>query len=314
MKKIFGLVAAAIILLTACDDGDMTFRTFNFTDDAPQRCDDDSYVFYKINGSEVLIFEVPQDSLVNIPTPDGEPRIVYVDLIYRNYSGDVSLSSTLCSTIPAASPTVIEEWTGEGQLAIVTTPVYDTVDDSINHVTGYNHQFTLRTATFAKDGEEITITDVNLGTLERELGFDFDFEYDPETPTVLDDCDNNANTFYTNNGTEALVFTLEDDIINATTTQTIDLEDAGDNSLLLRIFSSSPGSENICGPNPPTSPVETQRWIASEGTIVIEVVQDGGDYIHTVHLKNVIFTDSDSGAIYTVLPANDYIIGTFTTN
>jgi hypothetical protein len=315
MKKIFAFLAA-FILLTGCDDGDMTFRTFNFDDDDPETCDEESGVFYKINDSEVLIFELDYDTnLVNIPTETGAPRTVEgVVLTYRNYSGDVSLSSTLCSTIPPASPTVIEEWIGEGQFEIVTTPVYDSVDDDVDHVTGYNHQITLRTGTFAKDGEEITITNVSLGTIRRDLGFDFDFESDPETPTVLAPCDNNVNTLYTATGSEALVLTLEDEYINATTTLQIDLDDPGDNSLLLRVFSSSPGEENICGPNPPISPVEEQRWVAAEGIIEIEVVQDGSSYIHTVHLKNVVFDDQESQATYEVLPADDYIIGTFTTN
>ncbi len=314
MKKLLGLVAAAFILFTACDDGEMTFRSFNFNDADPQRCNDDSYVFYKINGTEVLIFEIPEDSLVNVPTVAGTPRIVYLDLIYRNYSADVSLNNTLCSAIPPASPTVIEEWTGEGQLAIVTTPVYDTVDDGINHVTGYSHQLTLNTATFSKNGEEIVITGVNLGSIRRDLGFTFDFESDPATPTVLTACDNNNNTLFTTTGNEALVLTLEDALLNATSTMQIDLDDPGDNSLLLRVFSSSPGDENICGPNPPITPVEVQRWQAADGTIEIEVTEDEGSYVHTVHLKNVVFSDTDSNATYQVLPEDDYIIGTFTTN
>lgn len=313
MKKMFALVAA-LIFLAGCDDGEMSFRTFNFTDDDPERCDSESSIFYKINGTEVLIFELGlQTDLVNVATEEDTPRMVSVDLTYRNYDGDVA-NATLCSDIPPVNPSVIEEWQGEGQMAIVTTPVYDDdEDDGVNRVTGYSHQLTLVTATFSKDGEEITITDVNLGTIRRDLGFDFDFESDPETPTVLDSCENNSNTQYIANGTEALVLTLEDDIMNAETDTIIDLADPEGNSLILRVFSSSPGAENICGPNPPITPVEEQRWEAAQGTIEITVVPDGSTFVHTVHLKNVVFDDTASNALYQVLPAADYIIGTFTT-
>ncbi|KOS04923.1 hypothetical protein AM493_01885 [Flavobacterium akiainvivens] len=316
MKKIFGLLAA-LILLTGCDDGDMSFRTFNFTDAAPTRCDNQSSVFYKINGTEVLIFELSlQTALVNIATETGQPRIVTTDLTYRNYSSTVT-NSTLCSNIPPTSPSVLEEWQGEGRMAITTTAVTETTN-GVTRITGYSHQITLQTGTFTKDGEEIIITDVNLGTISRDLGFDFDFLTTSNPPAQFTECPTTPNTYYRLDGTEALVLTLGADVLPTEPTSqpvVINLQASTDaNTLLLRVFSSSIGATSICGSNPPITPTETQRWDANQGTLEITTTQNGPGLTHTLRLKLARFRDTASTAVYLPVPNADYLIGVINEN
>lgn len=318
MKKILGLLAA-FILFSACDDGDMTFRTFNFTDAAPQACSgSETGTYYKINGTEVLIFNLNRlTDLLNMPT-GTTPREVNIDLTYRNYSSTITLAN-LCANIPPSSPTVVEEWQGEGLIRIVTTPVYEEVNNNepgdIDHITGYNHQLTLVSATFAKDGEEVTISNVNLGTIPRTLGFTFEFLTTSNPPASFLPC-TSTNTYYRLNGAEALVVTLDPDALPAAVgTTTINLQTSTDeNSVVFRVFGSSIGQNSICGSNPPITPVETQRWEANQGTLEIVTTEQGGGFRHILHLKDVRFRDTGSTAIYEPLPNDDYVIGMININ
>ena len=318
MKKIFGL-AIALMLLAGCDDGDMTFKTFDFTDVDVSRCSDNDDILYKRNGTEVLILDIDtQTALLNEVTPDDEPRIVYVGgsssnrIIYRNYDGDVQ-STTLCSDIPPVNPSVIEEWEGNGVLEITT----DEIRNDDDEITGYTHQITLRSVAFTKEGsdEEVIITDNNFGSVSSNLDFTFDFESTDTDPVILQSCDEDGGTgpFYSLNGVEALVLMLEDEFINITDTTTpaeIDLGDGGDdNDLILRIFSGTVSYGSICSLTPPITPTENQRWTATEGAVKIVTTAVDGGYKHTIHLIDAVF--SRNGVTYEV-PDNDYVIGSFT--
>jgi len=328
MKKIFSL-AAALALLAGCDDGEMTFKTFDFTDVDPVRCDANSDVIFKINDNdtEVLILDIDAGAaFLNVETPDGSPRQITVDgtanrLIYRNYNGNVT-AATLCSDIPPVSPSVLEEWQGDGVLEIITNKVFD--EDDPTHVTGYIHQITLKSVTFTKENsdEQVVITDNNYGSIVVNLGFDFDFESTTEAPITLQPCNENPlGPFYSLSGTEALVLTLDSAIVNNTDLgeEIIELDDSEDNNeLLLRVFSSSISESSICSLTPPVTPTELQRWSADEGQIKIVTTESNGAYIHTVHLiapadaGGVVFVSINSDERYTVESA-DFVIGRFIT-
>jgi hypothetical protein len=315
MKKIFGL-AAALALFAGCDDGDMTFKTFDFTDEAPIRCADDSNLLFKINDNdtEVLILNIDTGAaFLNQETPDGEPRIINVGagsnrIIYRNYSAAVT-QTMLCSLV-SVPPALTEEWEGDGQLAIIT----DRVLDDEGRLTGYIHQITLRRITFTKQNsnEEVTITDNNFGSISISLGFSFDFESTVEAPIVLQTCnDNPLGPFFSLDGREALQLTLAPAFVNAPVgTQTIELDDTEDvNDLLLRVYDGTVSESSICSFNPPTTPIETQRWTAAEGEIQIVTTLNDGALTHTIHLINVIFIN---GLEEYVVEEPDFIIGSFT--
>ncbi|HYD90274.1 MAG TPA: hypothetical protein VEA37_02165, partial [Flavobacterium sp.] len=99
MKKIFCLIAA-LSLLSGCDDGDMTFKSFDFSGVTSQSCNN-SNIYFKINGEEALILTLSDGALLNEETVDG-PREIAVGsggntIIYRDYEGTVT-SSMLCAT------------------------------------------------------------------------------------------------------------------------------------------------------------------------------------------------------------------------
>ena len=316
MKKIFCSIAA-LILLAGCDDGDMTFKTFDFTGIAPAQCTADTDILYKINGTEALVLTINSaTALLNAETPIGEPRSIPVGsggttLTYQNYSATIS-GPRLCGTgTPQLGVNVIDEWKGEGFLEVVTNKV--TNDEG--HITGYTHQITLRTITFTKDSsnEEVRITDNNFGSIDTSLGFDFDFESPVDIPIILGSCsDTGMGPFHSRKDNEALVLTLETSIINSQDTTTpieIDLDNIeDDNELLFRVFSGVVGVTSICSLNPPVTPTETQRWTADEGTLKIVTTFSNGIYKHTVHLIDVTFT---KGTAKYVVEESDFIIGSF---
>lgn len=144
MKKLFGLLVCAL-LLSGCDDGDIVLQSFNFDNETIQTCTDKDLLF-KTNGEELLLIDIPATNFPNEITPEGEPRFVTITgtnrVLYRKYNGSVS-NLTICSVIPPASPTVVNEWTAAsgGQIQIITTEktTTDPVTSEVT-VTGYNHQ------------------------------------------------------------------------------------------------------------------------------------------------------------------------------
>jgi hypothetical protein len=96
MKKLLFLIAS-ILLLQACDDGDITLESFDFETATVQSCPSNNLVF-KINENELLLLNIPTSSFVNEETPDGSPRIVAVNstnkIIYRIYSDNLNTGYT----------------------------------------------------------------------------------------------------------------------------------------------------------------------------------------------------------------------------
>ena len=320
MKKIFGL-AAALVLLAGCDDGEMTFNTFDFTDATPVPCPTNGDIRFKINDNdtEVLILEMDIETALPNSIAEAGYRDITVGgtnrLIYRNYSGTVT-NNTLCSAIPPVSPSVLEEWNGDGVLRVTT---YKVIEDG--HLIAYTHQITLKSVTFTKVGsnEQVVITDNNYGNIRRDLLFDFDFETTVAPLAELSPCNNDpSGPFYRLNGTEALVLSLDPAIINSTNTTTpilIDLSDSQDeNDLVLRVYSSTVFANNICSVNPPITPTEIERWGAFDGQIKIVTTQSGNTYTHTVHLiapQNSTGVNFKNGEEIYVVEGADYVIGVF---
>lgn len=325
MKKIFGLLAA-FLLLSGCDDGDMTFKTFSFDDSATvQRCTN-SNIYYKAQDTQVLILTLNPLNLINVASEseivNGEtvytPRLVAVTatgenrLIYRNYSGNVTSSSgVLCSAIPASSPTVLEEWNGDGTISIITIPIM--VD---GQVTRYNHIVTLVDVSFSKDDETIRILDNDFGAISTELGYDFDFGTE-ETPLAVTACDDNR--IFVRNTTNALVFDIDNSYFTNTTEGTEEVElDFGD-TVNLYVYSGSITTDVVCANTPSVSPTVVSIWELTEGTVQITTDYDetNGVYNYTIRLYDAVFTNTGgNGESFSPLPNNEsaegyYFVGTY---
>lgn len=165
MKKLI-VLAASIFMLQACDDGDITLESFNFDTVTVQNCSDNNLVF-KINDNELLLLNIPAASFANEETPDGSPRIVTVSgsnqIIYRLYSGDIG-SSTICSTLPPATPVVEKEWNATGgTIEIITNALY--ASDGIT-ITGYTHNIKFVNVNFSNSDNSFSFTEYIFGNYE----------------------------------------------------------------------------------------------------------------------------------------------------
>lgn len=167
MKKVFALLLT--VALFSCDDGDLTLQSFAFESQAIQKCTDNNLIF-KIKDDELLLIDIPEASFENIVTPDGSPREVLINssnkIIYRKYSGNLS-ATTICSTIPPASPVVSKEWNATGgKILIETNEVFDT--DGIT-VIKYTHNITFENVSFSNPDNTFSFTTYIFGDYETGL-------------------------------------------------------------------------------------------------------------------------------------------------
>lgn len=281
MKKIFCLIAA-LSLLSGCDDGDMTFKSFDFSGVTSQSCNN-SNIYFKINGEEALILTLSDGALLNEETEDG-PREVAVGgdgntIIYRDYEGTVT-SSMLCATPAPAFPGIQEEWTGDGTLLVETQAVV--VE---GRITGYNHEITIQSATFTKGDESVTINNNLFGTITREFDFTFDFIPEGEEEPEVKPCDN-KNLIYTLKGREALVFEFEEGLFDPDGA-TIDLT-SDDNEIYFLTYDGTISEGHICDNISPATPELTGRWEAISGFVIIETTSDDPGFSHKIYFKDVI--------------------------
>ncbi|MGQ2983784.1 hypothetical protein [Flavobacterium sp.] len=266
MKKIFGLIAA-LILVMGCDDGEMSFNSFDFSAGTPSLCSQ-SNIYYKINGSEVLLIDLSGTPLTNVATQPGQPRMITIEggnsITYRNYS-DTPSSGSICSFPAPASPTVLEEWTGEGTISVITTVIRNTSDI----VTGYSHKITLVDLSFSKDGETTRIVNNEFGSITIPIGFTFNFGIET-TDLDLRSCDEN-DLVYKRKAGEVLILNLDPSRYPSSvgTTGPIDVATLTDEGVLFLVYNGSIGDGHICDVIAPVSPTIRERWEAISGTITI---------------------------------------------
>lgn len=294
MKKIFGLIAALILVL-GCDDGDMTFKTFDFSSANVENCDN---AIFKINQNktEVLILNLDPSALINVSTynpetKEHEPRIINLGgtgtntILYRNYQSSVN-AAQLCGGLTTAPPNLLDEWKGEGKLSIQTDAIIIK-----GKLTGYTHQITLKNVSFNKGDETIIINDNNFGSVTSKLDIIFNFvEDDAEEPVVLACTD--YDLLFTRRLNEALILSLAEDLPTTVGTKTIPLENQTANSVIFKTYESTITNANICNlVTPPATPKLKQQWQAVLGTINITTTEVAGNLVHEIRFKNITFSN-----------------------
>jgi hypothetical protein len=325
MKKILGLVTA-LIFIAACDDGDIDFTTFDFSQETVIPCTENNNIYMKINEAEVLILEIAPETLVNQVTEvDGVevPRIIQITgstkLTYRRYDSVVT-SNALCNPSPS-TPRIAEEWTGEGELLVTTREIRD---DETGVLTGYSHNIVIGNATLSHGTTSQTINNSEFGVIERNFDFTFDFlPAEGDEPTV-DDCsggDNENNLLYTIKAVEALVFDHEDNLfVSAPGTITRELGGfQNPNTFALRIYSAGVSSPSICNLDQPITPVVISKWSAIEGTV--KIVTTAGDlegtWEHRIYLIDAVFQNgTDTFNLNDIADFNEevgYLFGLYST-
>lgn len=123
-----------ISLLFSCDDGDFNVPSFDFDGLSINDCGD--LVLHKITSgsTESLIIYLEEDNTNDIFFKTTITDKEYViskggehSMFYRIFNGDVD-ANYFCQDIPSATPTVSEEWLGDGTLFITNTISYDDKD------------------------------------------------------------------------------------------------------------------------------------------------------------------------------------------
>lgn len=276
MKKIIGLLAL-ILLVTACDDGEMTVKSFNFTAE-PDECAAVENYYVKTNGTEALMLDLTDNPLLNV---EGTREIPLANgkVIYRNYSGTTSREIICGGGVSNPDVYVLEEWTGSGTIEVVTTklPVGD--DGFIR----YSHTITFLDVSLTKGNETIRIQNTDYGEVTTNLGIKFRFASTTETPIQLLDCNGTPYTYSTGadfvGDRDALRLNFApgtfENIVDETT---INLGNT--NSLYLTHFDGSIGPSVICPTGPVITPNVIEAWLATTGRVKIVKSTDSSNVVH----------------------------------
>lgn len=324
MKKLLVLFSSAL-LLTACDDGDLTVENISFDQVSSAKCAS-SNVIYKLNDSEALILEIGSDidfaaAFLNDVTPEGTPRIYEINagnrVVYRSYSGEVQ-AENICGTIPPATPSVTEEWTATSGIIEITTTATKTANPNLEggeRITGYKHAIVLRNITFEKpSGTQV---------YETFLFGDYNVSVTPPpfntNPTQLQKCAA-SNLLFNFSGSEA--FTLDIDpalIVNEVTApenpRTGLLSQTANKLLYTRFVTGGLSADYFCTIPTPATPGVLEVWNAIDGVsgvsgIVEVTTTTSGGFLHEVRLKNATLYKGNSSFKL----ANDFLLGSFITN
>jgi hypothetical protein len=294
MKKLI-VIVASVFMLQACDDGDLTLEKFNFNNETVQECND---LLYVVNEKEIIILNIPASNFINEATAIGTPRTYTLtsneQLIYRLYDGNVS-GSTICSTIPPASPNTVEEYKAQagGEIQIITT-VLPVVNETTKSTTiTYTHQIKLINVQFVNGDKILNYQDFLFGNYTSRvntLGFNFSSNNGVQCT---------ANNLYKNNSTQLLAFDFPDYIL-PTTPGTTSISLDGNNTITYKMFSGGTlTNAEICSPTSPNSPfIIEEEWIATEGTIEIVTTAVTGSnnlpaLLYEITFTNIIYRKGD---------------------
>ena len=244
MKKLLFL-ASIVLFISSCDDGDFSVPNFVFGTNV-NNCGD--LILFNISNSsnEALILNLDEDNTdaAFFKTEKTDSLFVLTNRIsYRIFDGTVS-SSYFCQDIPPATPSIIEEWNGSGNLIVTNTIIEDDKDGVVET----DH-------TMDSDSDSVfdylDIDDDNDGVLTKdELGTDNDGD------NILDFIDTDG-----------------DNIPNH-----LDADDDGDNVPTINEFRTDSNANDILDYLDPTfsetqtafSPLQNKYTLSYTATFIIE--------------------------------------------
>ncbi len=308
MKRVISLLVFAL-LLNGCDDGDLIQEDISFEDVAAQNCTTND-IIYKLKDSEALILEVlgftfPTETISQELDINASNRV-----LYRFYNGAVT-SSTICETIPPATPIVMDQWTTSGGKIVINTTAIKTTNttDNSTKITGYNHNITFKNITFVKSNgtqvyETFPFGDYIISATPLPFAFN----------KTLEQC-SSSKQLYDYNSSEALILDIDPALIvneatplNAPRTGLIS---DTKNKLTYRLFSGLLTGAYFCNTTFPATPAVSEEWIAVAGVAnesgIVEVTTAtlGAGFKHTVVLKKAKMKKGSSDFIL----GDNYIYG-----
>jgi len=322
MYRIFGILSF-LFLLTSCDDGDMSVTTFNFQNQNVSKCTENTFI-YKVDGSEVLILDIPLSNFRNMENRDENNEIIPLvytlqssdKLLYRRYNSNIS-SSDLCASIAPFNPSVQEEWTAIAGaiIEIRTYANHNSENGGILGITGYTHHITLKDVKFSKGNSQLIFDEYVFGNYTTPNLVKFNF-----TDNLLT-CNTN-NLLYKLNAKESIVLEAEQSLFENEPTEgtpRIAYINGTTNRVIYRVFDANITGNYFCSTIPQTSPNVVEEWYIADGVMdesgIIEVeTEEVFDqvtseligYKHHITLKNVSFYNSNSNFFL-----EEYYLGSF---
>jgi len=150
----------------SCDDGDLIIEAVDFNDISITFCEStttiNSTLFFKLNSAEALVLELQSGILKNEVSTDTIKSAIpgQSQLIYRTFSDNIS-NNYFCDAVPPITPTVVEEFEGEGGDVFITT-VKSESDSTI-----YEHKIELSGISLVNaEGQRISDLQINdFGTI-----------------------------------------------------------------------------------------------------------------------------------------------------
>ena len=318
MKRILAILSV-LLLITSCDDGNLTVDVIDFSEGPIQKCSLKE-VLYKVKDSEMLVLEIPATTFTENQTLDSAPIEVAINstnkVTYRKYNGTVT-QNNICPTIPDGTPNVTEQWLAtDGTIQIKATAIKTTnATTNATNITGYNYYIILKNVTFEKpSGPQVYETFVfgNYTTTISPLALNFDADADKSTCAASD------NRIFNFSGSEAFIFdstNFSTLFANAVTTTPRTALISSANKLTYKLFNNTITNAYFCATTAPATPLLLQEWNAvngveaTSGIIEVTTTTLGTSFIHTIHLKRVTLKKGNSDFSL----GDDYIFGSFVT-
>lgn len=167
--KLIRILSVSILftLFSACDDGDLTIETINFTGTNATSCTNDvrATFLYKLQGNQALILDFGGEILTNSETIQEKELPTQAKLIYRTFSQAPS-GAYFCTTPPMSTPRVTSEIEARGGKVRIETIA---VTDPVLHTTKYNHKITISDLIIQNDkGEQLIDRNFIFGTYQTQ--------------------------------------------------------------------------------------------------------------------------------------------------
>lgn len=295
---------SCLFLLSACDDGDMTFDSFDFSNVIAENCDNNSNVLnsvFKLNNNEALLIKFPTDVFPfrNLEGTNTLTISAANKIIYRVFNGTVT-PSYFCSIIPPVTPTVVEEWStadqSSGRIEIKTTPVENT---TTMQNAKYDHTVIFKDITLSNGtGGTVTYTEYVFGKYQTDSKITFVF-----SPVAIQKCSDNrlfkiidsniASDANKENLNEVIVLDLPPSVFEQPAGSVPYLVDST-NKITYRLYGGDVTATSLC--NDTGLPVLYEEWKAengvsngvdSTGVIIIDTAVNGSTRTHTITLRKV---------------------------
>ncbi|MGP1990545.1 hypothetical protein D9V96_001500 [Zobellia laminariae] len=334
MKKT--LLLGILILLSACDDGDLQIENVDFELIALESCGDeedplDTTFFFKTDDDDAYLLELESGLLFNQTSTEGALTSSLggsSDLIYRFFSDDVS-SDYFCSTIPATEPTVLSESTAAAGDIAINTKVTAVSKD----VKTYSHTILITGLVLTNEQNE-SITDTSsftYGTFKTSTPTSQNLEVpfsNYGAITSLSECDSEIiagslrfykkiNDEYISLDVPLSIFVNEATVVDEPRTSTLE-----NGEFKYTILDAVVTDDMICTTAALSEEIISYNFVSSGGTINVVTEASEPDaagaitYAHTISLDNTILVlkaQNEDDTDVTLTAIESFIIGTYTT-